>query len=61
MISKRTQEEIIGVWGRATDSKYLDQVVKLTVYVSDDGDWGCYMDHIALPHQNLLGLLAYLS
>ena len=56
-----TQEEVVGVWSGPSYPKYLDQVVKLSMNVTDYGDWRSDVHNIALPHQDFLGLFAYFS
>lgn len=50
VIVEPTEEEVIGIWCRATYPKDLDQVMKLAMDVSDNGDGRCDMNDIALPH-----------
>ena len=56
-----TQKEVICIWGGPAYPEYLDEIVKLTMDVTDDCDRRGDVDDIALAHQDFLGLLAYFS
>lgn len=57
--AQRAEEEVICIRAPAANFEYLNQVVELSVDVADDGDGGAHVHHIALAHQQLLGLGAY--
>lgn len=58
-LGTHTEEKVVGVWTRATDFEYLEQIEELAVDVTDNGHGSLDMDDIALFHEHLLGLCAY--
>mmetsp|Transcript_46806 Transcript_46806/g.100246 ORF Transcript_46806/g.100246 Transcript_46806/m.100246 type:complete len:256 (-) Transcript_46806:193-960(-) len=55
------QEEIVGVWRKASNAEELHEVMELSVHIPAYRDWTPHGLHIALARQNLLGQFAYLS
>lgn len=55
------KEEVVCARSETTNAEYLDQIMKLSVDITDDSDRGGDVNDIALPHEHLLGLLAYFA
>ncbi len=58
-IWRGTKKEVIGVWTISANFENLNQIKELPVDVSYYCDRCLDMDHVALLHQQLLGLGAY--
>jgi hypothetical protein len=54
-----TQKQIVGVWTASANLEDLHHVEKLAVDVTHDGDGRPDVHHVALLHEQLLGLCAY--
>ena len=55
-----SHEEVVRVWGLATNFKELLQVVELTVDVTANGHWCTHLRHVRLINQDFLSLLGKL-
>lgn len=54
-----TQEEVVGVRARPTNLEYLHHIKELAVDVADNRHGRSDVHHIALLHEQLLGLCTY--
>jgi hypothetical protein len=55
----RTQEQVVGVGAGPANLENLHHVEELAVDVTDDGHGRADVHHVALLHEQLLGLGAY--
>lgn len=58
-LGTHTEEKVVGVWTRAADFEYFEQIEELAVNITDDGYRSLDVDDIALFHEHLLSLCAY--